>query len=353
MLEIDGAALSGSGMIVRQAVAYAGVSGTAIHMHDVRARRPRPGLRRQHLCAVEAVRAMVGGSTEGAWVGSREFTFRPAGDMPTGRYQFDVGTAGSATALSLAVLPILATAVAPVQVELVGGLFQDRAPSAFHLQHVLAPLLGRMGLAATVAVVRPGYVPTGGGILRLDVSGCRFLTALDAQLPGHVVKVWGIAVSSHLQGRDVSGRMARSAHRVLADAGFDAEVEQREDASALQPGAGLALFVDLSGGCRLGADGAGAPGRPAEAIGSATAHRLLEDLRTGAALDRFASDQIILFAALAAGQTRVRLAAITEHVRTALWLAQLFGLAASRLEGRLLIVDGGGLIGRGVNGKAG
>lgn len=69
-----------------------------------------------------------------------------------------------ATALSLAVLPVLATAAAPVQVELVGGLFQDNAPSAFHLQHVLAPLLGRMGLAVVVTLVRPGYVPTGGGV---------------------------------------------------------------------------------------------------------------------------------------------------------------------------------------------
>jgi RNA 3'-terminal phosphate cyclase (ATP) len=346
VLEIDGAALSGSGMMVRQAVAYAGVTDTSIHMHDVRARRPRPGLRQQHLTAVEAVRALVGGSVEGVSLGSREFTFRPAGGVPTGRHRFDLGTAGSASALSLALLPVLATAAAPVEVELTGGLFQDRAPSAFHLQHVLAPLLRRMGLNVTVDVVRPGYVPTGGGILRLSVTGSRGLRPLDATWPGQVVRVWGIALSSHLHERDVTARMARSAYGALADAGFDADVEQREDGSAEQAGAGLALFVDLSGGCRIGADGAGAPGRPAEKIGSATAHRLLEDLRTGAVLDRFASDQVIAFAALAAGQTRARLAAITEHVRTGLWLAELFGLATSRLDGRLLIVDGGGPIGR-------
>jgi RNA 3'-terminal phosphate cyclase (ATP) len=46
-----------------------------------------------------------------------------------------VGSAGSATALSLAVLPVLTRAPGPVQVELVGGLFQDRAPSPWHLQH--------------------------------------------------------------------------------------------------------------------------------------------------------------------------------------------------------------------------
>ncbi|MER6411270.1 RNA 3'-terminal phosphate cyclase [Streptomyces humidus] len=55
LLEIDGGACSGSGMIVRQAVACAAVTGTPVHLRHVRAHRPRPGLRHQHLCAVEAV----------------------------------------------------------------------------------------------------------------------------------------------------------------------------------------------------------------------------------------------------------------------------------------------------------
>ena len=340
VLEIDGAALSGSGMIVRQAVAYAGVTGTPIHLRHVRAARPRPGLRHQHLCAVEAVRTLVGGALEGAQVGSGEFTFHPGGEVPRGAYRFDVGTAGSATALSLALLPVLATGTEAVDVELVGGLFQDRSPSAFHLQHVLVPLLGRMGFPVTATIVRPGYVPAGQGVLRLEARPGGGLDALDLTRPGPVSAVWGIALSSHLRARRVSARMAQSANDVLADAGFDARIEERDDTTSLQPGACLALFADLAEGCRLGADGAGAPGRPAEAIGSATAHRLLEDLRSGATLDRFAADQIIVFAALATGRTRLRPAAISDHVRTALWLAERFDVASPRMDGCLLTIEG-------------
>ncbi|MED7825563.1 RNA 3'-terminal phosphate cyclase [Streptomyces chiangmaiensis] len=342
LLEIDGAAYSGSGMIVRQAVAYAAVTGTPVHLRHVRAHRPHPGLRRQHLCAVEAVRTLVGGRVEGASLGSREFTFCPAGEVPRGKYAFDVGTAGSATALSLALLPVLATAYEPVGVELTGGLFQDRAPSAFHLQHVLVPLLGRMGLAVTVTLVRPGYVPTGGGVLRLSVRRPGPLVPVEVERPGPVRSVWGIALASHLEERRVSRRMADGARAVLARAGHEARIEERDDTSALQPGAGLALFADLAGGWRLGADGAGAPGRQAEKIGLATAERLLEDLRTGAALDRFASDQIITFTALARGRSRTWLAAVTDHVRTGIWLTNLFGVARASLDGRLLVVEGGG-----------
>jgi RNA 3'-terminal phosphate cyclase (ATP) len=343
VLDIDGAAFSGSGMIVRQAVAYAALTGTAIRIRAVRAQRPRPGLRHQHLCAVDAVREMVGGQTEGAHVGSREFTFSPGSDVPRGSYRFDVGSAGSATALSLALLPVLASAPGPVQVELVGGLFQHGAPSAFHLQHVLAPLLDRMGLHTAVTMARPGYVPAGGGLLRLECPGRCSLLPLDARTHGKVRDVWGIALSSHLRVRNVSHRMATAAAVVLTAAGYEAAIEERGDSTASQPGAGVGLFADLDGGNRLGADGAGAPGRSAERIGTNTARRLLEDVRTGATLDRYASDQVIVFAAMAAGRTRVQLASVSDHVRTGLWLADLFGVATARLDGRHLRIDGGGL----------
>lgn len=340
MLDIDGATLSGSGVIVRQAAAYAAVTGKQICVRSVRARRPKPGLRPQHLCAVHAVRDLVGGELDGDHVGSGMFTFRPGGQRPGGRYRFDVGTAGSATALLLALLPVAATAVEPLELELVGGLFQDRAPSPFHVQQVLAPLLGRMGLAVSVTMVRPGYVPTGGGVMHVEVRPTGLLRPLVAERQAPVRRVWGIALSSHLQQRHVSRRMADAARHVLAGAGYEAAIDECEETTAPQPGAGLAVFAELADGLRLGADRAGAPGRSAERIGTSAARQLLDEIRSGAVLDRFASDQIIAFAALADGRTRVCLGAVTDHVRTALWLAEVFGLGPASLTGHLLTVDG-------------
>ena len=232
LLEIDGAAFSGSGMIVRQVVAYAAMTGTPVRLRRVRAHRPKPGLRMQHLCAVQAVRTLVGGEVDGAWAGSREFTFRPGGATPRGRYAFDVGTAGSATALSLALLPVLAGVPEPVTLELTGGLFQDHAPSAFHLQHVLAPLLGRMGTAVAVTPVRPGYVPAGGGVLRIEVRCAGRRAALQAGRPGAVDAVWGIALASHLRERQVARRMADGARQVLGAAGYRPRIEETEEDSS-------------------------------------------------------------------------------------------------------------------------
>lgn len=343
MVEIDGARYSGSGTIVRQAVMFAALTGQPVRIVNARARRPKPGLRPQHVRVVDAIAQLVNGRAEGLFPGSMELVFRPGQPTAGARYRWDIGSAGSTTMLALAVLPVLAYAAVPVQVELRGGLFQDFAPSVFHLQHVMLPLLQRMGFEVAAEIERPGYVPRGEGVLRLTAQPARKpLHSVTLEEPGSVTHLWGIALASHLEARRVSGRMAETAARVLAEAGYRAEIEIRNDASSLQPGAALALFADLAEGVRLGADQAGALGRSAEAIGRFVARRLLEDVKSGATLDRFAADQIIPFAALAAGESRFRIPMPTDHVLTNAWLAELFLGAAVTLQDRTLSVTGVG-----------
>ena len=102
----------------------------------------------------------------------------------------------------------------------------------------------------------------------------------------------------------------------------------------------MAAFADLSGGSRLGSDRAGAPRRRSEAIGRYVARQLLEDMKTGATLDRYASDQIIPFAALASGETRFRIPRITEHIESSAWLCREILGAEVKAEGHELLVKG-------------
>jgi RNA 3'-terminal phosphate cyclase len=127
---------------------------------------------------------------------------------------------------------------------------------------------------------------------------------------------------------------------VLAKAGYQAEIEVRHDTEALQRGAALALFADLDGTTRLGADQAGALRRRAESIGKHVARQLLDDLRSGATVDRFAADQIIPFAALAAGESRFIIPTVTAHVLTSAWLAEIFLGTQVRIDGQRLTVNG-------------
>ena len=65
MLHLDGSRFSGSGTIVRFGVPLAALTGQALHLTNVRARRDPPGLRPQHLQAVEAVTELCQGTLQG------------------------------------------------------------------------------------------------------------------------------------------------------------------------------------------------------------------------------------------------------------------------------------------------
>ena len=95
--------------------------------------------------------------------------------------------------LALSVLPVLAFRGRRAQAEIRGGLFQDFAPSAFHLQHVLVPMLAQMRLAAQIEMIRPGYVPALEGIIRLAVPPAAPLVPRRGQAPA---RVWGISLAS-------------------------------------------------------------------------------------------------------------------------------------------------------------
>jgi RNA 3'-terminal phosphate cyclase (ATP) len=344
MLTIDGARYSGSGTIVRQAVAMAALTRKPVTITNVRERRPKPGLRLQHASAINAICDLTGGVAEGVAVGSRQIVFRPGAGAERQVYEWDVGSAGSTTMVALAVLPVLVIGPSPVQVTLTGGLFQDSAPSFFHLAIVLLPLLRRMGIHASVEMLRPGYVPRGGGQLRLTVRpSVGPIRPLVLERGGSVEALSGITLASHLDQRKVAQRIADSARAVLEQAGYAPVIEVTTDSSSLQAGAAVALVAHLAGGGILGSDRAGAPGRQSERLGRDAARQLLEDIESGATVDRYAADQIIPFAALAAGESRILIPGITEHVETSVWLAQEFLGAEVSVCGQVMTIRGAGL----------
>jgi len=165
MIYVDGGQKSGSGTIVRFAVGLATLLGEELHLTNIRAKREKPGLRPQHLKAVQALQQICRGSLDGGEVGSKEIRFEPGGRLKGGNYEWDIGTAGSTTLLTMTLLPAALFSTGTMHFKISGGLFQDFAPSAYYMQHVLSPLLRKMGIIATLSIIRPGYVPRGGGII--------------------------------------------------------------------------------------------------------------------------------------------------------------------------------------------
>ena len=340
MITIDGAARSGSGTIVRYSVALASLLGKEIRIENIRAGRDRPGLRAQHLRAVQACREMCHGVVKNASVGSREITYTPGERFTGGEYNWDIGTAGSATMMAQTLLPLACFARTPSKFRLEGGLFQDFAPSAYHMKSVLLRFLELMGVQVKLDIMRPGYVPRGGGIIEVEVEPIEKLKPLDLIDQGKILSLKGMALSSHLKEKRVSQRMAAECRRVLVSHGYEAEIEEIEDESSLQEGAALAIYAETSQGSRIGSDRAGRPGRSSESIGRYVAQTFVEDVRTGGAVDRYIADQLIIFAGLADGITRYSVPRITEHVETNLWLIEEFLGARTRVDDNVLEIEG-------------
>jgi RNA 3'-terminal phosphate cyclase (ATP) len=135
--------------------------------------------------------------------------------------------------------------------------------------------------------------------------------------------------------------MADACQETLKKRGLHADIRLLHDDTAPQAGAALALFAE-GPDALLGADQAGALRRRAESIGRHVAQALLDDLDSGATVDRYLADQILIFAALAAGTSAFRIPQVTDHVLTNIWLVETILGAQTHLDGQQLRIQGVG-----------
>jgi len=339
MIEIDGSLYSGSGTLLRYAMALATLTGEPLHMTRIRGRRENPGLRPQHLHAARACSFLSHGNLRGDQVGSSEILYQPGNSLRAGDFEWNIGTAGSTTMLAFTLLPVALFAPGPCRFSIFGGLFQDYASSAFHLQRVLIPTLQKMGAQIQLKMLRPGYVPTGQGHLELRVEplpSC--LKPLRMVESGTVQEIRGVSLASHLKEAKVAERMANRCQSLLKERGYPTQIEIIEDHTALQKGAALFLEARTDTDCLFGADQAGRPGRRSEAIAQFVVRSLLEDLETQATVDRHLADQLILFAGLATGSTEYLIPRVTDHIEANLYLVhQLLRARVELGKGRLRV----------------
>jgi RNA 3'-terminal phosphate cyclase (ATP) len=138
MIRIDGSAGEGGGQMLRSALSLSLATGKAFRMENIRAKRERGGLLRQHLTAVLAASEIGSAQVEGATLGSETLTFTP-GSVRSGIYHFAVGTAGSGTLVFQTILPALMTASGCSEVTIEGGTHNmQAAATGFYAKGLLA-----------------------------------------------------------------------------------------------------------------------------------------------------------------------------------------------------------------------
>lgn len=334
MVDIDGS--EGGGQLLRSALAASALTGEAVHFEEIRGGRPKPGLRPQHLAVVELLADICDAETSTAEVGAEELTFDPAEIRP-GKYEIDIGTAGSVTLLFDAILPLATALDGGLSVVARGGTDVKWSPTMAHYRRVKLPLLRRFGLQAVVEVDRSGFYPAGGGEATLHL-GPSSLDRIRLEQRGEFTgaRVYSLA-SQSLAEQAVARRQAEQAIDSLDDAGLDTVEQEVRYVAAESPGSALVVRLDYRN-TRAGFDALGEPGKPAETVSTEATERATDFHAGEATLDAHTADQLLAFLALAGG--RIRIPEVTDHMQTNRDLLAGFGFDISiQEESGSVIVD--------------
>jgi RNA 3'-phosphate cyclase len=335
MIEIDGSMLEGGGSIVRISVGLAALVGKPVRVYNIRAKRENPGLREQHLEGIRAVAKLCGGRLEGDEIGSREIRFWP-GEVKAGRLRVNIRTAGNITLVLQPLMLASLRADGPVEVEFEGGATDaPLAPPIDYLKNVTFPILARMGYRCEIECFRRGHYPKGGARAKAILNPSR-LEPLRAVERGKVLKICGVSHCVRLP-RSIAERQANAAKKVLLKEGYDADIEieayEPGKDPHVAPGTGIVLWAECEGGI-LGASALGERGKPAEKVGEEAAQELITELRTGAAVDKHLTDQLVPYLALARN-SEIFCSEITLHTLTNVELVKKFLEVSLELEGEL------------------
>lgn len=312
MLEIDASFGEGGGQILRSALTLSTITGQPVRLTNVRARRPQPGLKPQHLKAVEAAARISAAHVEGATIGSQTLSFEPAG-LTAGDYFFDIGTAGS-TSLLLQTLQLpLGFAEGPSRLVLGGGTHVPWSPCYHYLQWQWLPCLEAAGYRVTCTLERAGFYPRGGGLLHADIAPNRPLLPLGLAERGRLLHVRGLSAVGRLD-RTIAERQRRQAAMKLRELGVPVDIAVADVPSG-SPGTFLVLQAVFEGG-RCCASALGAPHKPAERVADEAVAELLADLAAGGAVDAWLADQLLLPLAFSTGVSELSVCRISEHLRS-------------------------------------
>jgi RNA 3'-terminal phosphate cyclase (ATP) len=313
-IELDGSRGEGGGQILRTALTLSLLTGRPFRMKKIRANRSKPGLRPQHLKAVEAAAVLGHAQVTGASVGARELSFAPEDYVPRD-LTIDIGTAGS-TGLVVQTLhlPVAMKAEKPVSLALTGGTFNPMAPAFTFLESTWRGYLSAFGMPLELAMAAAGFYPKGGGKLEALISPAVPVHYVQITR-GPLLKLRGVAGVSNLSD-NIAERMEKRASARLAAKGFACEIELVRWPGPGQ-GAAIALIVEHEGTVPATFVGLGERGRPSEAVADEAVDQLLAfEAVADSAVDLHSADQILLPLAFAPGRSEFTVSEVTGHLRT-------------------------------------
>ena len=362
MITLDGSYLEGGGALIRTALALSTLTGKEFQVNNIRAGRPNPGLKAQHLQAIKALKEICSAETNEIELGTKELHYKP-GKIKRGIYNIDIGTAGSITLLLQALILPSMFAPGKVTLNVKGGTCGKWQASVDYLQNVLLPQLQRFVEKIEVKILRRGYFPVGGGEIKLEIiprfklNEYESVAALLDELPfkvskieltkqGQLEQIRGIVnVSAELEEKEIGIRIARAAEGSLKEFGVPINI-RTEYVQSSCTGGEIVLWgifsnngkVDFDNPVILGGDGLVEKGKSSEEIGKAAAEKLKNEISEGFPVDRHLADQLIPFMGLLPG-SEIKVREVSKHAQTNIYVVEKFLNVGFKVEGNSVSVE--------------
>jgi RNA 3'-terminal phosphate cyclase (ATP) len=308
--------------VLRSALSLSLLTGQSFCLSRIRANRDRPGLRPQHLAAMQAAARVAGAEVRGDRVGSEEIEFAPSPVRP-GDYFFDIGTAGATSLVLQTLLLPLALAPGTSSVTIRGGTHVPWSPCFHYLDWQWRPFLNQVGVPFDLTMTMAGFYPQGSGEPQAQIPGVARPKPLRLTKRSPLRSIRGLSAVGNLP-REIAERQRRQALRRLLNLLPDIEPEVIvEELPAASRGTVLLLLAECEPG-RAFCFALGARGKRAERVADEAVDALSTFLGTDGAVDPWLADQLLLPLPLADGPSELRTSEVTEHLLTNAEVIRLF-----------------------------
>ena len=311
MIRIDGSSGEGGGQILRSSLSLSLATGNAFRIENIRAKRERPGLLRQHLTAVLAASEIGAAEVDGATLGSKTLTFIP-GTVRPGKHRFVIGTAGSSTLVFQTILPALMMASGPSHITIEGGTHNQAAPPFDFLEKCFLPVINKLGPKVSVNLERYGFYPAGGGCFTATVEPCEHLSTTDLTERGEIVRRSVLAIVANLSPAIARREIDTVAHLLNWEKECMQTIETR---NSVGPGNVVLIEVGTSTGMMELFCGFGRLGASAESVATEAVKEARTYIASEAAVGEHLADQLLLPFALAGGGVFTA-SKLNRHART-------------------------------------